>query len=63
MNNLDQIDVLALLDNLEEADAEYFRIKISRCKNDAEAKKYRAQLALIEQALRIKYQERIKGSL
>lgn len=63
MNSLDQIDALVLPDDPEEADAEYFRIKISRCKNDDEAKKYRAQLALIEQALRIKHQERVKGSL
>lgn len=63
MSRLSQLDALELPDNLEEADAEYFRIKISKCKNDAEAKKYSTQLALIEQALRIKHQERIKGSL
>ena len=63
MSRLSQLDAFELPDNLEESDAEYFRIKISRCKNDAEAKKYRDQLALIEQALRIKHQERIKGSL
>lgn len=63
MNILDQLDALVLPGNLEEADAEYFRIKISRCKNDDEAKKYRTQLALIEKALIIKHRERIKGLL
>ena len=63
MDRLSQLDAFELPDNLEESDAEYFRIKISRCKNEDEAKKYRTQLALIEQALRIKHQERIKGSL
>lgn len=63
MNNIEQLDHFKILETPEEADAEYFRIKISRCKTNEEAKKYRAQLALIEQALRIKHQERIKGSL
>lgn len=60
MRRLEQLDAFELPDNLEEADAEYFRIKISRCKSDAESKKYRTQLALIEEALLIKHRARLK---
>lgn len=63
MNRLKQLDAFELPEDLDEADAEYFRIKISRCKDNAEAERYRAHLKLIEEALRIKHQERVKGSL
>lgn len=61
MNRLEKLDAFELPTDLEEADAEYFRIKISRCNDNAEAEKYRTQLALIEEALRIKHRARIKG--
>lgn len=62
MNILDQIDALGLPDNLEEADAEYIRIKLSRCKDSREAEKYRKQLALMEQSLLIAHKERLKSN-
>lgn len=61
MNRLQQLDAGELPKNLEEADAEYFRIKISRCTNNVEAEKYRKQLSLIEQALQIAHDARVKA--
>lgn len=61
MNRLNQLDALELLENLDEADAEYFRIKIARCKSNDEAEKYRKQLALIEETLAIAHKARVRA--
>lgn len=59
--NYQIIDNGGIPENISDADAEYFRIKISKCSNPQEAEKYRNQLALIENALLIAHNERVKN--
>ena len=61
MNRLQQLDAGELPKNLEEADAEYFRIKIARCTDSREAEKYRKQLAVLEERLLIAHKERLQN--
>ena len=61
MNSITRLDNFDIPDHLSEADAEYFRTKISRCTNDKAVEKYRKQLKIIEECLRIAHKERIKN--
>jgi len=58
--NYQIIDNGDIPENISDADAEYLRIKLSRCKISEEAEKYRKQLAILEQCLLIAHKERVK---
>jgi uncharacterized membrane protein len=60
MINIDQLDNFEIPNNLSDADAEYIRIKLSRCKINEEAEKYRELLKHIEEHLHKSHKERIK---
>lgn len=60
MTNIHQLDNFEIPNDLTDADAEYIRIKLSRCKNDEDVEKYRKQLKIIHECLRIAHKERIK---
>lgn len=60
MSNIDQLDKFEIPDNLTDADAEYIRIKLARCVNNAEADKCRIQLKLIEERLLIAHNEKLR---
>lgn len=61
MMNYQILDNGDIPEDISEADAEYIRIKLSRCKDSREAEKYRKQLALMEQSLLIAHKERLKS--
>lgn len=59
--NYQIIDNGDIPENISDADAEYLRIKLSRCTSSEEAEKYRKQLAILEQCLLIAHKERVKN--
>lgn len=60
MINIYQLDNFEIPNNLTDADAEYIRIKLSRCKSNEEAEKYRKLLKDIEENLHKSHKEKIK---
>lgn len=60
MSNINQLDNFEIPNNLTDADAEYIRIKLSRCTNNVEADKYRKQLKLIEECLLVAHNEKVR---
>lgn len=62
MNNINQLDRFEIPNELTDADAEYTRIKLTRCTNDEEVDKYREQLRVIEERLLASHNKKLRNN-